>query len=82
MTGGIGLIAGVIVDQIVDKIWNWFADPHGKLVADINKKLDEMNGAIKVILRTELQAFAQQRAPDRRKAIIVLHIMQTQGPSR
>ena len=38
-TVGVGMVAAIIVDWIVSKIWDWCADPHGKLVALMQNEL-------------------------------------------
>lgn len=82
-TFGIGVVVGLIVDQIVAWVWDWWADPKGSLAADLDKKLDEMNrlivdGSTDVQgLRDRLKQFARERAATRRTA--VLSLLQSAG---
>lgn len=82
-TFGIGVVVGLIVDQFVSWIWDWWADPKGNLAAELDKKLDEMNrlivdGSTDVQgLRDRLKQFARQRAVIRRAA--VLSLLQSTG---
>uniref|UniRef100_A0A7C4LJJ9 Uncharacterized protein n=1 Tax=Schlesneria paludicola TaxID=360056 RepID=A0A7C4LJJ9_9PLAN len=77
-TLGIGLVVGLIVDAIVSKLWDWWADPKGTLAAEIDRQLDEMNrlivdGAADVKgLRQRLKEFAQERAVHRKTAVLSL----------
>lgn len=74
---------GVGVGLIVSSVWDWWDDPSGKLAADLDKKLDEMNrlivdGSADVPgLRTRLQQVSRERAATRRTA--VLSILQPTG---
>lgn len=74
-TLGIGLVVGVIVDQLISWVWDAWTDPKGQLAADLNRKLTELETLIiegddKLPgLRTRLTSFAQQRASLRRQAI-------------
>lgn len=77
-TLGIGLVVGVIVDQIIGAVWNWTYDPHGKLVAMMNTKIDEVRSLVldgdggKPGLREELRRYAEKRAIVRRDAVLEL----------
>lgn len=77
-TFGIGVVAGLIVDQIVSWTWDWWADPRGSLAADIDLKLSEINdlivnGAPGVEgLRARLGRHARERAVLRREAVLSL----------
>lgn len=85
-TSGIGFVGGLIVDQIVSWVWDWWADPKGNLAADLDKKLDEMNrlivdGSTDVQgLRDRLKQFARERAATRRAA--VLSLLQSTGGAK
>lgn len=82
-TLGIGVVVGLIVDQIVAWAWDWWADPKGNLAADLDKKLDEMNrliidGSTDVQgLRDRLKQFSRERATTRKAA--VLSLLQSAG---
>jgi hypothetical protein len=46
-TAGASLIAGLIFDQLISYLWDWYADPKGELAKKINECLDQMcEGAI------------------------------------
>ncbi len=74
-TFGVGLVIGVIVDQLITYVWDAWADPKGQLAEDMNKKLAELEQLIVVGdektpgLRTRLLEFSRQRAEQRRYAI-------------
>lgn len=82
--GGYTLGASVIVALIVSYAWDWYSDPEGKLVTEIDKKLDEINrlivDGVKGVkgvdgvkgLRDRLGEFARERAATRQKAVIIL----------
>lgn len=38
-TLGIGLVAGVVIDQIVTRIWDWWSEPEAELSLQISKQL-------------------------------------------
>jgi hypothetical protein len=77
-TLGIGLVVGVIVDQIIATVWDWTYDPRGKLVAMMGEKLDEVRKLVlegdagKPGLRRELRLYAEKRATLRREAVMTL----------
>jgi hypothetical protein len=77
-TLGIGLVVGVIVDQIIAAVWNWTYDPHGKLVSMMDTKIDEVRTLVldgddgKPGLREELRRYADKRAIVRREAVLQL----------
>lgn len=77
-TFGIGLVVGVIVDQVIATVWNWTYDPHGKLVAMMETKIDELRSLVldgdagKSGLREELRKYADDRAIVRREAVFQL----------
>jgi hypothetical protein len=77
-TLGIGLVVGVIVDQIIAAVWNWTYDPHGKLVAMMDTKINEVRNLVldgddgKPGLREELRRYADKRAIVRRDAVLQL----------
>lgn len=77
-TFGIGLVVGVIVDQIIAQVWDWTYDPRGKLVALMETKIDEVRKLVlegdsgQPGLRAELQRYADRRAIARREAVLAL----------
>jgi hypothetical protein len=74
-TFGVGVVVGLIVDQIVMRIWNWWADPADDLAHELNHQLDELQGLLcdgdheVVGLRARLQQLARDRAALRRQVI-------------
>jgi hypothetical protein len=74
-TFGVGLIAGLIVDQIVARIWDWWSDPDAELGLQLAGKLVELqelicNGDETMLgLRGEFQRLAESRDRARREAI-------------
>jgi hypothetical protein len=78
MTLGIGAVVGLIVDQIVSWVWNWYADPKGSLSKELDNKIDQINrlivdGSDDVQgLRARLTKFAKDRAPVRSNATLRL----------
>jgi hypothetical protein len=79
-TLGIGLIVGLIIDQLVAWVWDWYADPRGNLTTELNKKLDEINRLIVdgsadgKGLRQRLTEYATERGPVRTQPVLsILH---------
>lgn len=74
-TLGIGLVIGVMVDQIISRIWDWWSDSEAMLTEKINAQLDQMEQAIlegdgeQGGLKQALQRFASERDRLRRNAI-------------
>ena len=78
-TAGISVVIGIVVDQLISWVWDWYADPQGKLTGMINGHLDEMRdlmikgtdeGEKKVVgLRVRLLEFSRSRAQLRESAI-------------
>jgi hypothetical protein len=77
-TFGVGVVVGLIVDQIVAWVWDWYADPTGTLVRQLNTKLDHVNrlivdGADEMQgLHARLEAHAAQRAAIRETALLTI----------
>jgi hypothetical protein len=77
-TFGIGLAVGLIVDQIVCWVWEWYADPSGNLARQLADKLDGLNrmivdGSDEVQgLRSRLKAYASERAGLRESAVLAV----------
>jgi hypothetical protein len=84
-TLGIGFAVGVIVDQIITGVWDWYADPRGELAFELNAKLIELNhiivdGSHDVTgLRDRLHDFARERAGLRKTAVLSLLQPQQEG---
>lgn len=77
-TLGIGLVVGVIADQIIAAVWDWAYDPRGKLVEMMHGKIDEVRRLViegengQPGLRRELERYADRRAVARRDAVLAL----------
>lgn len=77
-TLGVGVVVSLIVDQIISWVWDWWTDPRGTLVDDLNAKLDQLHrllveGDEKTPgLRSGLEEFARQRATVRRQALAAM----------
>jgi hypothetical protein len=77
-TFGIGVVVGLVVDQIVAWVWDWYADPTGTLVGQLNTRLDHVNRLIvdgaddMQGLRARLKAHAAQRAVIRETALLAI----------
>ncbi len=78
VTLGVGAVVGLIVDQIVSWVWDWYADPEGSLSKELDSKIDQINklivdGSNEVQgLRARLVNFAHDRAPLRSSATLLL----------
>lgn len=91
-TLGLGIVVGVIVDQLVSWVWEWAADPKAELTGELNKKFDEIRGLIldgppadkdgqqEPGLRARLRTYSEQRGELRRAA--VLEMLQNHNPTR
>jgi len=77
-TLGAGFIVGLIVDEIVALIWDWWADPRGHLVQELNRRLAELESQIiegtprQQGLRWHLQDLARRRTVLRRRTLLEL----------
>jgi hypothetical protein len=81
-TLGLGIVVGVIVDQLVTLVWDWAADPKAELTKELNKKFDEIRGLIldgppadkegkqEPGLRARLRTYSEQRGEVRRQAVL------------
>lgn len=78
-TFGAGLIVGVIVDQIIARVWDWTYNPRGQLVDMMHLKLAEAKRLVLNGLRGELNRYAEARALVRREAIAQLLATTTEG---
>jgi hypothetical protein len=78
LTFGISVVIGWIVDQIISAVWNWTYDPHGKLVAMMESKIDEVRNLVldgeggQPGVREALRQYADKRAVVRREAVLQL----------
>ncbi|MGC4004712.1 MAG: hypothetical protein QM811_16980 [Pirellulales bacterium] len=74
-TLGIGIVVGIIVDQIVGYVWDWAADPRGELSAELNKWFDLIRGGLlegdaeQPGLRVGFYKYSQERAAARKAAV-------------
>lgn len=77
-TFGITMLAAIIIDQLISWIWDWIADPKGKMSEQLQQKLDEIHTAIiagdgkQLGLRETLKQIAQSRSQMRREAILIV----------
>jgi hypothetical protein len=77
-TFGIGVVVGLIVDQIVAWVWDWYADPTGTLARQLDARLDDMNRLIVdgsdgvQGLRDRLEAYAAGRVAVRETALLAI----------
>lgn len=75
-TFGVGAVVGLVVDQAVTWVWNWWRNPAGDLSTKMNAKLDEIHALIvdgdgaQPGLRGRLEAVARDRAAVRRAAVL------------
>jgi len=75
-TLGAGVVIGLIADQLISWVWDWWADPRGSLAAELNDKLDELRdlivegGGQTGGVRAALAQFAGRRAELRRAAVL------------
>ncbi|MCC6239013.1 MAG: hypothetical protein IT448_01745 [Phycisphaerales bacterium] len=75
VTLGVGLAVAIIVDYVVGKIWDWWADPVGDMSRMLNEKLDEIHKLIvdgdgtNPGLRGKLLELHEKRKQVRRQAI-------------
>ncbi len=78
-TLGIGLVVGIVIDQIVMTIWNSWSDPEGKLVESLNQQLDLMQRIIcdgdqdTKGLAQHFAEIANSRSSLRRKAVLEIY---------
>lgn len=75
-TFGVGLAVGLILDEIVSRIWEWWADPVGQLTATVNAELkqvelDVIEGRVgRQGLRQMLEELGRQRSAQRRRVLL------------
>jgi hypothetical protein len=77
-TFGIGLLAAIVVDQIVSRLWDYFASPELELSIELSKSLSQLKKLIcegdseTIGLDGQLRHWSSQRAILRKKAIYSL----------
>jgi len=75
-TFGVGAVVGLVVDQAVTWVWNWWRDPVGDLSTKMRGKLEDIRHLIvegdgqQPGLRGRLEAVARDRAAVRRAAVL------------
>lgn len=69
LTFGVGAVVGLIVDQMVGWIWNWYADPKGMLIQKLSTSLDRIFLLVTNKLREELKKNAVKRDTARRNVV-------------
>jgi hypothetical protein len=76
ISGGFGLLAALVVDQVLDWLWDWWRDPRGGLARLTAQRLDELHRALvegteaAPGLRRCLIQFARERCAARRAAVL------------
>lgn len=77
-TFGVGLVVGLMVDQIVSWVWDRYADPVGSLASQLDRKLADMRDLIvdgsddMQGLRSRLKNYADERARVREAAVLAI----------
>lgn len=77
-TLGIGVVVGIVIDQIVMSIWNQWSNPKGNLVDTLNHQLDVMQAVICLGddetqgLKQRFEQIANTRAEVRQAAVLEL----------
>ncbi len=77
-TLGIGFAVGLIVDQLVSVIWDWWADPRGQLAAELDHRFQDLRRLLvdgdheQPGLRAQLLRLAHERMTHRRRALLEL----------
>jgi len=85
-TLGIGIVVGLIVDQIIGWIYEWTADPKGALATELNGKFDDIRSLIvngtgdQPGLRERLKSYAHERA--KLRAVALLELLQKEASPR
>lgn len=75
-TFGLGLGVGLIIDEILSRIWDWWADPVGQLTTTIDAELKQVESDLlegrdgQPGLRSALEQLARQRSDHRRQVIL------------
>ena len=77
-TFGIGLVAGLVVDQIVSRLWDYFADPELELAIELSRSLSQLRDLIchgdnqTIGLDGQFKSWNSQRDTLRRTAVYEL----------
>lgn len=79
-TLGIGTLISLILDQIVQWVWDGFADPRGQLVHEIDAKLEEMRWLMIEQIRDRLRRYARDRAVLRQQTVRQLFRVEEAAP--
>ena len=75
-TFGVGIVVGLVIDQLVTIAWDHWTDPKGKLTKQLNMKLQEINILVRngdsqvQGLRSRFRQIADHRAALRKDAIM------------
>ena len=69
---GVGLVVGVLVDQMLTRLWHWWADPAGTLSGELCRELDDLEQQVLGTgvtpgLQQALQTFVQYRSHQQRR---------------
>ena len=65
-TFGLSILAALIIDHLVSRLWDEFADPHGKLARELQASLADAFKSLDVAISAELNSLAEDRAQIRR----------------
>lgn len=77
---GLSLLAALVISYLLDLVWDWWADPQGKLVEEIGGQLDRLRrligegDGVTPGLRGEFDKYARQRARLRAAATATLFV--------
>lgn len=46
VTFGLSFVVGIVLDQMISWVWDWYADPKGDLVKKLNNTIEELRQAV------------------------------------
>ena len=74
-TLGASFVAAFVIDCLVGWIWNWYADPRGNLIKELNRQLDAIETVLldgtdgQNGLKSEMHEYARERRRVREEAV-------------
>ena len=74
-TFGASIVAAILIDSLIGWIWNWFADPRGNLISELNRKIAFIESVLtegtdgKGGLKHEMNKYAKERRSIRDQAV-------------
>ena len=74
-TLGASIVAAIVIDSLVGWIWNWYADPRGNLIDELNRQLAFIEAVLldgtdgKGGLKSEMLKYAMERRSVRDEAV-------------